>query len=623
MLKPLPFKRITPYVCILIVLCNLYVPAFSQTIYVAPSGNDVSGDGSSGNPYRTITQGVAVASAGNTIQLGSGTYNEMVVINKSVTIDGVNASQATVTYTGTIADYSTSGTVLPTLFKVTAQNVVIRNIHFIVNQNIVHSAVHTSGDASGLQVLNNTIIASLTSFIPIFGASGTALNYGKRNAISLNPAINYGPSKYSSSPVGLSNVKVSGNYITGSTAAQNGVMEANFRAGVHADNVYALLVGGTVAEKNTIQTINQDVIVRFFLNGDVTIRNNEFNGGGVELSSSNISSGIITVDSNYFNYLPPTVPAFPLLRALNGNTNKTTIIKGNTFYNSNWFISLGNYNTVLVDSNTFTPVIKDPGAHNDFRLITVNSKVIQSSATTKVLNNAAFTRNQFNGAAGANGIGIAFYNHDATGSSFGIFTVGGPGQENNFNTNISRFFYVDNSNGQSTTSMTGSYPEYGSGIFNTTTALWTRSIQAPQNWYDIGAGSPLKPDDMDAAQKNTLNAMITDQLDDASIGLVLLYNILLSSSPANNTPRVAERDPGITYRLYPNPVTSGLQVQVNTRKKQPVQLRLFNMSGHCLQTIYATSNSTIHLEMARWPAGIYTVELVTPGGSRVQQIMKR
>lgn len=621
MQKPLPFKRITRYVCIITVLCNLSFAAFSQTIYVAPSGNDATGNGTAGNPYRTITQGIAVASAGNTIQLGSGTYNELVVINKPVIIDGVSASQATVTYTGSIPDYSTAGTVLPTLFKVTAQNVVIRNINFIVNQNIVHSAIHTSGDASGLQVLNNNITASLTGIIPFFGIAGTALNYGKRNAISLNPAISYGASKYTSAPAGLSNVKVSGNFITGSLAAQNGVMEANFRAGVHADNIYALLVGGTVAEKNTIQTINQDVIVRFFMNGDVTIRNNEFNGGGVELSSSGNSTGTILVDSNYFNYLPPTVPAFPLLRALNGNTNKTTIIRGNTFYNNNWYISLGNYNTVLVDSNFFTPVIKDPGAHNDFRLITVNSKVIQSSATTKVINNATFTRNQFNGAAGANGKAIAFYNHDAP-ATFGIFTVGQVGKENSFNTNITQFFYVDNSNGQSTTSMTGSYPEY-SGVFNTTTALWTQNILAPLNWYDIGAGSPMKPDDMDATQKNTLNAMITDRLDDGSLGQVLLYNILLSLPPTNTTPRVTEREPGIAYHLYPNPVTAGLTVQVKTQKKQPVQLRLFNMSGHCLQTIYETSNSNIKIEMTRWPAGIYTVEMVTPAGSRVQQVIKR
>jgi len=605
------------------VLCNLHFSAFSQTIYIDPSGNDVSGDGTVGNPYRTITQGIAVAAAGNTIQLGSGTYNELVVIDKSVTIDGVNANQATVNYTGAIADYSTTATVLPTLFKVTAQNVVIKNIHFIVQLNIVHSAIHTSDDASGLEVLNNIITASANGLPPFNAAAITALAYGRRNAIALNPSIIYGASKYTAAPFGLSNVKVSGNVITGSTAAQNGFADAAFRAGVYADNSFALLVGGTPAEKNTIQTGNHDVIVRFFLNGNVTIRNNEFNGGGVELSSPGNSTGTILVDSNYFNLLAPIVPAFALLRAMNGNISKTTIIKGNTFYNSNWYINLGNYNTVLVDSNFFTPVIKDPGAHNDFRLITVNSKAIQTAAIAKVPNNATFTRNQFNGAAGANGIGIGFYNHDAPGSSFGIYMVGGPGKENNFNADISRFLYVDNSNGQSTTSMTSSYPEYGSGIFNTTTALWTRSIQAPQNWYDIGAGSPLKPDDMDGVQKNTLNSMITDQLDNPGTGMVLLYNITMSLPPANTTPRATEQEPGITYRLYPNPVTTGLTVQVKTPKKQPVQLRLFNMNGHCLQTIYGMSNSTIQVEMARWPAGIYTAEFVTRSGSRVQQIIKR
>lgn len=618
--KPLPFTRFSFYTCVTALLLAIQLPLFSQTIYVAPSGNDGSGDGSAGNPFRTITHAVNIAVPGNTVQLGSGTYNELVVINKSLTIDGVSAGLATVTYTGTISDYSTAGTVLPTLFKVTAQNVTIQNINFVVNQNITHSAVHTSGDASGLQVLNNRITASLTNIIPLFGTASTALNYAKRNAIAINPSINYGVNKYTVVGVGINNIRIAGNFITGSTSAQNGVTDANFRAGVSADNIGTMMVGGTIADKNIIQTINQDVIVRFFTNGDVTIRNNEFNGGGVELSTPNGSTGTILVDSNYFNYLPPAVPSFALLRLLNGNAAKNTIVRGNTFYNHNWYLSIGNYNTVTVDSNIFTPVLRDPVAHNDFRLITVNSKIITSGAAALVQNNATFTGNQFYGVAGANGKAFAFYNHDAVVSSFGAYTVGAPGQENIFHSDISQFFYVDNSNGQTTSSLTGTYPEYGSGTFNTTTAYWYQDVEASQNRFDIGTGTPLKPDFMDHDQRVTMNSMVFDKLDNNNIGKVHLYNILLALAPGiTNTVRP---EAGVAYRLYPNPVCKDLLVQVTTPKKQPVQVRLYTLGGVCLQTVVSNSNNLVRVVMGQWPAGMYLVEIRSGYNRFVQQVVK-
>ncbi|NII25621.1 T9SS type A sorting domain-containing protein [Pseudoflavitalea sp. X16] len=621
MQKPLPLTRIIRNTCTIILLCSIHLPVFSQVIHVSPSGSNTTGNGSAGNPYQTITYGIAMASAGNTVQLAAGTYNELVVIDKSVTIDGVSNSQAIVNYTGTISNYTNTGTVLPTLFKVTAQNVVIRNIRFMVNTNIVHSAVHTSGDASGLQVLNNDIRAS-ASGIQFSPAAITALAYARRNAIALNPNIALGASKYTFVNPGITGIKVAGNFISGTTAAMNGWYDINFRAGVHADNVSGLVVGGTVAEKNILQTINQDVLVRFAINGDITIRNNELNGGGVEVSTINGATGTVMIDSNYFNYLPPVVPDFPLLRLMSNSAGKNTIVRGNTFYNHNWFINLANYNSVLVDSNIFTPIIRDAAANNDFRLITVNSKAIQSSAISKVVNNATFTRNEFNGVASANGTAMAFYNHDATGSSFGIFTVGETGDENFFHTGITRFFYVDNSNGQSTTSMTGLYPEYGSGIFNTTTAWWAQNILASQNWYDIGTG-PMRPDTMDWSQRATLNGRVTDRLDNANLGLVFLYNVLLASHPRNAAPVVAAQQPASAWQVYPNPVSAVLHVRANTRKQEPVQVKLFHMSGYCLQTTHGTSNKDIQLPIARWPAGIYTVELVTSAGRHVHQVIKQ
>ncbi|MBO9565231.1 MAG: T9SS type A sorting domain-containing protein, partial [Niastella sp.] len=282
-------------------------------------------------------------------------------------------------------------------------------------------------------------------------------------------------------------------------------------------------------------------------------------------------------------------------------------------------INLANYNNVLIDNNTFTPVIRDAAANNDFRLITVNTKVLQSSAIPKVHNTARFLSNQFLGVAGADGTGIAFYNHDAP-ATMGLYVVGEPGRENVFNADITRFFYVDNSNGQTTSTLTGTYPEY-SGIFNTTTAYWTQNILASQNYYDIGAGSLLQPLLMDGAQRATLANMVIDQLDDPNTAMVVLYSSTLALQPRNTT-RPGEPEWG-TFDIYPNPVTAGLNVQVYTRKKQPLQLRVFNMSGVCLKTLQAGSNINVRVDMAGLPAGVYAIELVTPEGSTVRQVLKR
>ncbi|MFO1051523.1 MAG: FG-GAP-like repeat-containing protein [Planctomycetota bacterium] len=73
-------------------LSSLTNPTQAQTqIHVSPSGSDVGGDGSSGNPYKTISHAASVAPSGATLLLSSGTFgdDEQILLGtKDLTIVG-------------------------------------------------------------------------------------------------------------------------------------------------------------------------------------------------------------------------------------------------------------------------------------------------------------------------------------------------------------------------------------------------------------------------------------------------------------------------------------------------------------------------------------------------------
>ncbi|WP_321423206.1 PKD domain-containing protein [uncultured Methanobacterium sp.] len=71
-----------------------YLTVQLNDVYVSTTGNDVTGDGSSGNPFATIQYGTNCAVNGGTVHLASGTYtgtgNMGLIITRNVTIVGEN-----------------------------------------------------------------------------------------------------------------------------------------------------------------------------------------------------------------------------------------------------------------------------------------------------------------------------------------------------------------------------------------------------------------------------------------------------------------------------------------------------------------------------------------------------
>ncbi|MEO6131602.1 MAG: SprB repeat-containing protein, partial [Saprospiraceae bacterium] len=103
--------------------------------------------------YCTIQSAIdAVATLnGHHITIDPGTYDEQVLVYKSLTITGVGMTQPIVDFTGTV-------TGKPTLFDVSADGVTIDNIHFKVKMATVRSAIIASSTGLDLITIKNNVI---------------------------------------------------------------------------------------------------------------------------------------------------------------------------------------------------------------------------------------------------------------------------------------------------------------------------------------------------------------------------------------------------------------------------------------------------------------------------------
>jgi hypothetical protein len=90
--------------------------ASAADLYVSKSGNDTTGDGSSGNPFLTIQRAVDVSVAGDTVHVLAGTYGECVdARGKVVTLHAEDTTPANTTIDGTGLDCGSGGFAGPTV----------------------------------------------------------------------------------------------------------------------------------------------------------------------------------------------------------------------------------------------------------------------------------------------------------------------------------------------------------------------------------------------------------------------------------------------------------------------------------------------------------------------------
>ena len=421
---------------------------------------------------------------GNTLEVASGNYNEQVLVNKELIIKGIGLTKPIVNFTGT-------ATGKLTLFDVSKPNVTIENFSLSVDVTKLGSAILGSdATLSALTVKDNSINP--------YRSGLSTISFELRNAIS----INYGAYRVGgNNPIGL---LIQGNTVSfnnGVDATAGTADDAGFRAGVASD------VGVGTFTANTIQSISQDLELRFANPGNLMVTNNNINGGGLEISEHNSASGTVTVSGNTFNGTAGNTYT-NILRLKNNQVQKPTTVSGNTFTNTVWAASLENYRDVTFNNNTFTPL----SGSTTYQHIAINTKLFSSGSATNVQTaiDGTFTNNTFNGSGSTGGKAMVFNNHHSTATSYGTFTIGSSGNENNFNSGIQDFIFFDGSTGSSA----GPIPA-------TTMAPWAGNTDASFNKFDV-SGSLKLPSLMTQTERISLETKLTHKFDNPALGKICL-----------------------------------------------------------------------------------------------------
>ena len=75
--------------------------------------------------------------------------------------------------------------------------------------------------------------------------------------------------------------------------------------------------------------------------------------------------------------------------------------------------------------------------------------------------------------------------------------------------------------------------------------------------------------------------------------------------------------------VFPNPASEVVNLKLMLEEPQDVQITIFDMQGHLLNTrkFDNVSRETIELSVRDLPAGTYMVRLATPNGTNVRQIV--
>ena len=294
--------------------------------------------------YKTIQKAVDCAIAGDTITVAAGTFNENVLVSKSLSLLGANAGVDARNPRGTESIVNGGGVSAP--IGIGASSAIVDGFRFLGGQNGLGAGVWIGGGVTDTQVLNN-VITDNTIGLAIISACPCLVRHNLFTANNRSGAAG-GKALYVETTNGL---VFDGNTITGHTRDIPVVFASTPPTSLH----YNVTFTGNAVYGNTYNGA-------YFLsvNGG-TIAANNFVGNGLFFEGGNHNINVTTNNFSYGN------PAVAIDLRVDGNpygTNSSINVNFNRFIaNSPYAIHLvGNYVGTLNAENNWWGCNYGPGA---------------------------------------------------------------------------------------------------------------------------------------------------------------------------------------------------------------------------------------------------------------------
>ncbi len=209
---------------------------YDPNIYVDVANINGIEDGTKTHPFNTITEGIDAVASGKSVVVAAGTYNEQLIINKSIALQGAGKESAFIIglgYTGNLITVSADDVTISgfTIDGKSDTNIGIysdSSSSIEISENLIQSHqdsgifYHRTSDdyPSGIYVYNNEICQNSLNGIKVTGA-GSGIIEG--NIIRKN---NYGISAYNNASL---------------EAKQNNIYD-NFNSGIFCRDSSSLLI---------------------------------------------------------------------------------------------------------------------------------------------------------------------------------------------------------------------------------------------------------------------------------------------------------------------------------------------------------------------------------------------
>ncbi len=422
--------------------------------------------------------------AGHVIEVGAATFEETVLVNKSITLQGdpSGADRPVITFGSVPAESS--------LIRVQAQDVVIDGFDLIVDQSFIGEGIRSVGNAAGLVIRNNRISAEPSD-------PSALVPFGVRNAIGLNLSVR--PDSVGS---GFGPVTIENNDIVANPAGVG--IAGFFRAGVAMDTVHGTLTG------NDIQSFSHDAIIRFVLGGEIVVDDNTFRGGGLQFNEFNPTAPAL-ISNNRFLPDADLVQALAggqsSLRLQNNPNSIATTVSDNEFTGHTTAVRAENYPALAITGNQFAPATGLAYQH-----LVVSNRVNASNYIAPLEVDIAVDGNDFLGGVEP-GTAIVFDNLNccesvgsgSTTASFGDLRLGGTAP-NIFDGSLAQYIVLDDTDGL-----------VDFGLAESEAQPFFTDVDAQGNIWDGVAGA-----DQTAAQRQATRDRIVDRFVNNDLGEVIL-----------------------------------------------------------------------------------------------------